>query len=516
MAGIRVYHRHNRSPSKVGQDQDSKRRKTSSHRKLKTTRGTERILLASNGDISKRDDKEKVLQGATNFDSASTSLMRNNLTEVPMVRKSPVTTEREGPHISPDIMDLIISKLPMSKVMQMRTLSRDCKNTIFRSTFINSRRSAISEGTFSPVVFTTDPSGALHWLGFDGSSWLKLPPLNFSPKHFPSPDADLFKDYLVACHRGLLCINVGKAPDFEKIIVCNPLKQQVKVLPPLNFRRHPVLMHLRVYDTGHYTVVVAGSAAMGNEELSFKTEQYDSRTGEWECPEDSDLSGLPFCLNEFQNGAYYKNEISGEELLLCVGFIESHGRGVLVYDLKKKKWIPGHLNRLIPLMDNGRGGALGCNFASTQIVEHDGCVYLFSEQECGNEAYFRIHKLNIDAKSSNKMWVIMMVEKRSRGRGLLVYPEFTCVPFDDHQLAIFNTIEHTIETIDFSKSTGTALIRKETLPTLQGNRFHSLNPVGFVYRPSFTELVCPSSSCDVKTQICSECERREKEKFGGG
>ena len=80
--------------------------------------------------------------------------------------------------------------------------------------------------------------------------------------------------------RGLLCVNVSEDRHFESIIICNPLTQTKVELPPLKFRRQPVLLHLLVGSDHTYKVIAAGSAAMGTGNLSRKTEVYDSDTGE--------------------------------------------------------------------------------------------------------------------------------------------------------------------------------------------------------------------------------------------
>ena len=405
-----------------------------------------------------------------------------------------------------DVMDHILSLLPMNEVLGLRSkLGRALKDAIHRPAFRENRPS--SEAEYGPSFFTTDSElGDMHWHGFDINlrKWSRLPSLNFAKPTLPSPDPDLFKDYLVAGDGGLLCIYVGKASGREKLVMCNPLTQQVKVLPPLTYPRHPVLMHLKVdHDTGHYKVIVVGSAAIGTEELSLKTEEYDSRKGEWEYPVGSDLPCPAFGLNEYQNGVYFKD--SERELLMCVAIIDTRGRGVLVYDITKKKWAQGPH---IPLV---RSEPNVSHLATTQIVECGGSVFVFSEQECGRDVHFLIHKL-IPEVSGDFTWEEVMKHKRTGGRGLLVYPEFTCVPVSEHELCIFNTVEHTMEMIDLSYPTEVAPL--QSAPISKGNRFHSLNPIGFVFRLNFGSVVCPRGRnpelrCDFKLQICSECEGRE-------
>ena len=433
------------------------------------------------------DEAESILL----YDDGDTSSSEETLSEV-----EPLLTE---------LIDDILGRLLMPEVLQLRPeLGKAFRNAIHRPAFLRNRPE--SEGEYSPSFFMTDDVGDLHWYGFDTllRKWTRLPSLNFAKKILPSPDPDLFKDYLMAGDGGLLCINVGKATGCEKLVVCNPLTGQVKVLPPLKYPRHPVLMHLRVdHDTGHYKVVVAGSASIGTDELSLKTEEYDSRKGVWECPDGSDLPCPPFGLNEYQNGVYLKD--SERELLMCVAIIDTRGRGVLVYDIVTKKWAQGPDVKLlhIPLV---RSEPNVSHLATTQIVGCGGSVFVFSEQECGRDVYFLIHKLILEG-SGDFTWDEVTRHKRTGGRGLLVYPEFTCVPVSEHELCIFNTVEHTIEIVDLINPTEVTPL--QCSPTIKGNRFHSLNPIGFVFKPSFRSVVCPKGQTLKVREICSECERED-------
>jgi hypothetical protein len=439
-------------------------------------------------------------------------------TEETTQAQSPEVVQDDPQGVEPLLVELtddILGRLPMLEALQLRPeLGKAFKNAIHRPAFRRNRPDA--EGEFSPSYFMTDDEGDLHWHGFDTKlrKWTRLPSLNFAKfTALPSPDPDLFKDYLVAGDRGLLCMNVGKATGREKLVICNPLTQQVKVLPRLNFPRHPVLMHLKVGDDGHYKVFVAGSAAIGStEELSLKTEEYDSRKGVWECPDGSDLPCPPFGLNEYQNGAYYKDII--RELLMCVAIVDTRGRGVLMYDIKKKTWVQGfQVKQLhIPLIRSEPN-----DLVSTQVIECDGSVLVFSEQESGWDVYFLIHKLMPDSSGEFTWDEVMRRKKTSSTTGSLEYPEFTCVPVSEHELCMFNTLEHTIGIIDLNNPTEVTPFREAPAPILKGNRFHSLNPISFVFKPSFTCVTCPrgrgfKTRCDLKgREYCSECERRDSD-----
>ncbi|KAG0589221.1 hypothetical protein KC19_1G005400 [Ceratodon purpureus] len=480
--------------------------------------GTLERQLASSSSIAARQDVP--LEAYSDDDDDAGSILLHNDGDLPPPGKAlpedsqavemAVMVQDDPEGVEPLLLELtddILGRLPMLQVLQLRhKLGKACKNAIHRPAFRRSRPG--SEGDFSPSFFMTDDEGDLHWHGFDTKlkKWTRLPSLNFAKTILPSPDPDLFKDYLMAGDGGLLCINVGKATGREKLVICNPLTQKVKELPPLNYPRHPVLMHLKIMDpdSGHYKVIVAGSAAIGTEVLSLKTEEYDSRTGVWECPDGSDLPCPAFGLNEYQNGVYFKD--SERELLMCVAIIDTMGRGVLVYDITKKKWAQGHnVKQLhIPLV---RSEPNVSHLATTQIVGCGESVFVFSEQECGRDVYFVIHKL-IPEGSGDFTWDEVMKRKRTGGRGLLVYPEFTCVPVSDHELCIFNTVEHTIEIIDLLNPTEVTPLQYAP-PSTRGNRFHSLNPIGFVFKPSFKSVVCPGELILRQRERRSNCETRD-------
>nr|PNR26643.1 hypothetical protein PHYPA_030124 [Physcomitrium patens] len=390
---------------------------------------------------------------------------------------------------------------PMHELIKLRLVSRTWKEAISSRSFFEKRLRVLgrtTEGTFGPSFFTTDDSGDWHWLGFnrDLNKWVTLPSLNFARNLLPSLDPDIFKDHMVAAADGLLCINVANSPSPQKLVICNPLTQKVKALPPMNFPRQPVLMHLQSVDKVHYKVVVAGSAAIGTEELSLITEEYSSRTGTWTRPSNSDLRCARFGLNEYHNGATYK--AGDKEYLLCVAILSSGMRGILVYDLELHTWFQDASSQSeIPLVmvgDTETDAAV--NLATTQLVECAGKVYVFTEQEVGRDVFLCIHEFQWTG--SMALWSEVMKRKRLAGRGLSSYPENTCVALSEHELCLFNTVEHTMELVDVRNSPARLLPLNVPSPLFASPsssssfcfptgrcRFHTLNPINFTFQPTF-------------------------------
>lgn len=400
-----------------------------------------------------------------------------------------------------EMAEAIFSHLPLRDVAIMRCVNKSCKLILGRPTFPEERkkvRGKDTEGNFSPHIFSTDDKGDLHWYSFDSKQrkFDQVPSLNFQKDILPSPDPELFKDHLMAHAEGLICINTGKSPGPDRLVVCNPVTQEAKVLPPLGHPRQPVLIHMRTDGEDHYKVVVAGSATAGTGDLSLITEEYSSRTSLWTRSEHSDLPCPQFGLNEYQNAAYYRYR--NKEYLLCVVILSTGARGILFYDLEIQRWIQDdNMKPQIPVIV--RDETTVAHLATTQILNCGHNVFVYSEQELGKDVFICIHKLFLTP--SGATWREIVQRKRPSGRGLLVYPEYICAPISNYELCVFNTIEHSMEIIDVNNPS--EIVPFGTKPRFIGNPFHTLNPIGFMFQPTFQRKVCPgSNTCSA---LCSEC-----------
>lgn len=382
--------------------------------------------------------------------------------------------------LPPEVQDLILAFLPLEELFRLSVVCKSFWKVIERGTFHQSRaRLRPTECSLSPLVFYAEKD-SWHLRGFDFKDqvWRKLPP--FKPP-IPAPDPDLFKDFHVGGDRGLFCVNVGKATEAERLYVCNPLTGGTYQLPPLEFSRHPVIIHVHVTlakkcdtVTSSFWVIAIGSAAIGTESLSRKTDVYDSAEGKW-IP-GGDVPGTDFSLNDYQTGVYCESQ----NLLLCVGFMVNGSKGILAFDVRKRKWLENWIcpfYQLHPVAET----ALTVYFAIAQLVVCGGVVYLFSEQEAGRKVTHCIDKL--DLENGGFTWTRVVTRQRQGNRALLVYPEYTCVPQKENKLCIFNTIERTGVIYDMlNVTTETSL----TPPPIEnGVIFHSLNPVGYAFEPSF-------------------------------
>ena len=389
-----------------------------------------------------------------------------------MKERTPEVEECTWDSVPDDIQMLILRKLKYEDISRAKIVSRGMKKLLESTPF----RDSVPDLGFLTSLFLYTKNGALQWSGFDVvlQEWRSLPTLGCL---LPSPGPKYFyKEYLVAGGCGLLCANISKSVDHEKIVVCNPMTQTTRVLPPLNSCRNPVLMHILVDpNSNHYKVIVAGSSGMTQGHLSNRTEVFDSQTSRWS--NTGDLPGPQFGLDEYQTGVC----VDGK--LYCVVFFEDgSSKGVVAYDLKEGKWLT---DWKCPLPSSE---SLVNSSSVAQVVESDGQVYLYSEHEIDDDVEYRIDKMASDTNCGG--WTNVVRERKSVGRGLFVYPDCMCVGFGEGKLCVFNTLELTGKVYDVRKGGDhpEPLIIPSPAKHLKGGGaelFHSLNPLSFTFQPNF-------------------------------
>lgn len=391
-----------------------------------------------------------------------------------------------------EIQTLILVRLPLLDLLIAGQISRSIKDTTSRPSFHRERGLLRpTECSLSPIVFYVE--GTLWNLrGFNSreGAWMKLPP--FSHPLIEALDPHLFKDCLVAGDVGFFCMNVGKVLGPEKICVYNPLTREAHKLPPLNFRRHPVLLNLHVtlakrngLLVSSFRVIAVGSAGAKTETVSRKTEIYDSERGcGWETAGDS--PGPDYFINEYQTG-YYDKDLN---LLLCVGFMVDGKKGILAFNVGTREWVR---NWYCPLLEMRQGvdPDLSIDYSIVQLVQCDGMVFLFSEQVIGVDTFHCIDRLDLRSGPRHE-WRRILTRSRHGQRALLVYPEFTCVPLDGRKLCIFNTVERTGVIYEMPEDSVDGPIHSDHFDVLPAPaeisnkaRFYSLNPISYSFQPSF-------------------------------
>jgi hypothetical protein len=366
-----------------------------------------------------------------------------------------------------DIRENIFRRLPLKELFRSKVLSKSCEELAGGDALLR-LRGASGEGSFTAINFFMKDN-AWQCTGFDlqSKTWTRLPTFSC----LPTPDLNLFKEYSVCGSGGLMCANVSKVPHKEELVVFNLLTRETRQLPSLHYPRNPVLLHILVDSaTNAYKVIAAGSSSSsGEDNLSRRVEVFDSRTLQWEVA--SDLPGPEFGLNEHQTG------VCVDGILYFIAFLEADGhKSVVGFDVEKGEWL------------QDRNCCVPCNSNILQLVESGGNVYLFSEQEHGGAVEHCIAVLHFSINGSNgeaacELKSVVRV-KKSGGRGLLVYPEYTCVPYGKGKLCVFNTIRR--DGLVYDIQTGMQCEVLEEPPVNQrGDNFFSLNPVSFSLQPNF-------------------------------
>lgn len=348
--------------------------------------------------------------------------------------------------------------------VQERIFGRLRLKELTQRAFFRRSRGLSREGAFTALNFFIEHE---EWqcTGFDllTKEWKRLTTLAC----LPSPDLNLFQQYSICGHGDLMCANVSKSSHKEELVVFNISTGEKKELPPLKFPRNPVLLHIWVDSvTDSYKVIAAGSASSSGEDLSRRIEVYDSRTLEWETM--SDIRGPEFGLNEHQVGVC----VNG--VLYFIMFLNGDDgqKGIVAFDIEKGEWLEDKTCSL-PFSSF-------CN--TLQLLENCGKLYLFSEQERDGvvEHCIDVVELWEDSDTGEECWQLRTVVRvtKSSGRGLLVYPEYTCVPFGIGKLCVFNTI--TREGVVYDLDNGMQPGVLEAPPENQrGENFFCLNPVSF-------------------------------------
>lgn len=337
----------------------------------------------------------------------------------------------------------------------------------------------------SPISLSLRSDGYVQCLGYNLCSrkWLSAPiPLICLPKPRPSDESA----WHIAGAGGLLCVNISRDPLKEKLVLCNPLTQKTLLLPPLNLRRNPVLIHLLVNNSTFSCKVIVAGSSRAEGSLSKCTEIFDSETWNW--TKVGNVPGPEFCLNEYQNG------VCIDGTLYCIAFLDdgsSKGisdRGVLAFNLEQEKWM-SDLTLRLPFSTSY------LETSNLQLLECDGNLYLFSERMFSQDkdpyvsvpVYHCIEKLEITALGTREWRSVLKCE--TERRSCISIPEYTCVPHGEGKMCIFNNIERKGVVHDTVHRVQVAL---PAAPARHANEYqrYSSNPLSFSFLPrSFTGRV---------------------------
>jgi hypothetical protein len=286
--------------------------------------------------------------------------------------------------------------------------------------------------------------------------WRRLPASPYLP---PLDPLDPFKEYSICGHRESMCVDVSEWPQKGELVVFNPWTGEKMVLPRLHYPRNPAIIHISVNsETGSFEVVVAG--AIGRADLAGKVEVFNSGTSEW----------------EVKRGCN-RLELQEKQAAICVN-------GVLYFIVKKKDdegimhaflWAyaiqSGKWTEFIP-------GIVILKYNILQLVDNEGLVYLFSEQQVkGNRVEHCIDKLVLDEEPC-RLKNVMRVEKPA-GQSAQVDPEYTCVGFGKDKVCIINSLSRVGRVYDVLDGTECEVLPAPPYQGIYHGCKFSANPVTF-------------------------------------
>ena len=199
--------------------------------------------------------------------------------------------------------------------------------------------------SFSPLKFFWQ-DGGLEWIGYNDitQTWDRLPSLRtlvppLAARRIPgrlilheeiARRTVWQQNFNVSSSGGLLCAEVSRDRDVQRIIVCNPVTQRRKVLPPLQYRGKPELVRI-IADprTNSYQVIVLGRQSHSRtSSSSLVPEVYSSTSGQWELksyfPHPSPLVPMTYQSGAVLHGIFF-----------CLSFDQK----VIAYNTRTGEWL---------------------------------------------------------------------------------------------------------------------------------------------------------------------------------
>jgi hypothetical protein len=374
-----------------------------------------------------------VMKGHPNFtlsasqERLSKRLYRQVSREIRKLYTPSHTTEEElqiCDFLSIDLLKNCLVKLPLYEdLYRMKPVSKPMKQCIESGHFQFLRGKALaSEGLLTAVHFTGNESGVWQGSSFDLESrkWRRLPPLVI-PSQAADPSSQT--SYVIAGGGGLICFLSASSSSAERsATVWNPCTQKSRSLPALRLSWKQKLLHL-ISDlkTMSYKVIVAGYARRG-EVSSIHAVIYDSTTSTWTAAT-SDITRTDLRIKQFQTGAVVGH------ILYCIAVDRNETKHVLQYNVETSKW----LVRSVPLPDLQQNATQFRSTNEAQLVECSGDLYLFVRQgfPVEEQSLYRL----VQPSTADPHWEHLWRRPEESGR----YPEYTCAPFGEDKLCIFNT-----------------------------------------------------------------------------
>lgn len=179
-----------------------------------------------------------------------------------------------------ELLELIFARLPVAEIRRLQCLSKQWQRHMVGKSRFKGICAKINSKIFALVSEDVD------WYGM---FWVKLYDVNANKWHvfklFLGAENEPFRT-LSAADGGLICfISAWDATEENplKIVVCNPLTQDVRKLVRQGVSTHQVemLQIMTNRNTGHYKVLVGARTKLVRTALHLVVDLFDSQTDQW-------------------------------------------------------------------------------------------------------------------------------------------------------------------------------------------------------------------------------------------
>lgn len=303
-----------------------------------------------------------------------------------------------------DLLNEIIVRMPPFYVFRLRSVCRRWNSILRDGSFLKFHSQVPSHGPCLLTFWKNSQSPRCWIFSVPLKSWFKIP-FSFLP-HWTS--------WLVGSSGGLVCLSGLDGLTF-KIVMCNPLTQDWRILPLMHYNNQRQLLMIADRKDKSFKVIAASDI---NGDRTLPTEVYDSKTNTWS------LRGVMPAVN-----------LCSSKMAFCDSrlYLETLSPlGLMVYQLEKGSWehIPAKFPR--SLLDDylvagtqkrlflvGRMG-LYSTFQNIKIWELDHAKTLWIEVGRMPHKYFRtLLKLSVERFECFGQDNLICFTSWNQGKGLL-------------------------------------------------------------------------------------------------
>ena len=252
--------------------------------------------------------------------------------------------------LSQEVQILIFTKLSYLDIERLKTVCKSFKKLLDGGDLQNAIENfGHFHQVLSPVMLFWSNEG-LEWIGFDDAShkWSRLPSLKNllsdiffrrSPRQIKSKNCPTMKPFFFSTSGGLLVCGVLVTRlhcNLESIIVCNPITNCKKVLPPCNIQGNPKYLGI-IYNTNanFYNIIVV------EKQIYYRLKTmtilvYDSKVEKWE----NVKTYIPQPSSKLSSMFLCKSCAIVNDILFCLVINNNNTYcTILAYNVRRGEWL---------------------------------------------------------------------------------------------------------------------------------------------------------------------------------